>query len=544
MMHGGGLVARVLKNENVTHVFTLCGGHVAAIYDGCIDEGIQVIDTRHEQAAAHAADACARLTRGIGVAIVTAGPGVTDAVTAVANAYYAASPLLLIGGAAPLNQQGRGALQEMEQVALLKPITKWSISVHEAARIPELFTQAIRIALSGRPGPVFIEIPFDVLMTFVDEDEIKWPVQYRTTARTYGDRQAIQAAAQMIAGAERATILAGTQVYWDDAGSALRTFAERTGLPVFTNGMGRGVLPMDHPNCLQLARGTAFRESDVILAIGTPMDFRLKYGEFGDDTKLIQVDIDPIEIGRNRAVDIGIIGSARAVLEQLNEAVGEVHFDNWLAKLQGVEEDKHTVQAQWETSDELPIHQLRLAHELNRFIDDDTIVIGDGGDVVGLAAKVLTIRKPGQWMDPGPLGCLGVGLPFALAAQALYPHKKVIVLNGDGSFALNGMEFDTAVRFKLPIVTVIGNDGQWGEIRLPQLSLVGEERAIATKLAPGVRYDKLADAFGGYGELVESPDGIAPAIERALASGKPSIVNVLIDPEGVQKADAVRAYVL
>ncbi len=542
--HGGQLVARVLKNENVEHIFTLCGGHIAPIYDGCLDEGIRVIDTRHEQAAGHAADAYARLTRGIGVAVVTAGPGVTDAVTAVANAYYASSPLLLIGGAAPLNQQGRGALQEMEQVALLRPITKWSVAIHETARIPELLTQAVRIALSGRPGPVFVEIPFDVLFNLVEDEDVKFPTNYRTTARVYGDPQAVAAAAELLAAAERPAVLAGTQVYWDEAGPALRTLIERLDLPVFTNGMGRGVLPMDHPNCLQLSRGTALRGADVILAIGTPMDFRLHYGEFGEETKLIQVDIDPTEIGRNRAVDVGIIGSASAVLEQLNDALPDKSYADWLTRLGGVEEDKRTTQAQWEGSDDRPIHQLRLAHELNRFVDADTFVVGDGGDVVGLAAKVLTVRKPGHWLDPGPLGCLGVGLPFALAAQLLHPTARVIVLNGDGSFGLNGMEFDTAVRFNLPIITVIGNDGQWGEIRLPQRALVGAERAVATQLASGVRYDRIAEAFGGYGECVESPDQILPALERAAASGKPSIINVLIDPEGVQKADAVRAYVL
>lgn len=550
-IHGGRLVARVLKNENVSHLFTLCGGHIASIYDGCIDEGIQIIDTRHEQAAAHAADAYARLTRGIGAAAVTAGPGVTDAVTAVANAYYANSPLLLLGGAAPLEQQGRGALQEMEQVALFKPITKYSISIHQTERIPELLTQAIRIACTRRPGPVFVEIPFDVLIQFVDEDTINFPSRYRTHARSYGDMQEIARAAEMVANAARPVILAGTQVYWDDASDALRAFVEEFNLPMFPNGMGRGTLPMNHPNCLPLARGAGLSQADVVLSLGVPMDFRMRYGQFGNETKLVQVDGDAAEIGRNRPVEVGIVGNARAVLGQLHEAVGKVlagrpnpAAGDWVAQLQGVEEEKRTAQAVWENSAESPIHQLRLAHELNKVLDDDTIVIADGGDVVGLAAKVLTITRPGQWMDPGPLGCLGVGLPFALAAQALFPNKKVIVLNGDGSFGLNGMEFDTAVRFNLPIVTVIGNDGQWGEIRLPQIALMGEERAVATALAPNVHYEKIAEAFGGYGECVTKPDEIVPAIRRAFASGKASIVNVMIDPAGVTKADAVRAYVL
>lgn len=548
MLHGGHLVARALKKENVTHLFTLCGGHIAPVYDGCIDEGIAVVDTRHEQAAAHAADAYARLTRGIGVAAVTAGPGVTDAVTAVANAYYASSPLLLLGGAAPVSEQGRGALQEMEQVDLLRPITKLSISVRETHRIPEILAQAMRVALSGRPGPVFVELPFDILFNFVEEEDVKFPSNYRVSTRTYGDPQVIDAAARLIAASERPALLAGSQVYWDDAGGVLESFIRTTGMPIFTNGMGRGTLPMDHPNCLQLARSAAFRESDLIIAVGTPMDFRLHYGEFEGNPRLIQIDIDPTEIGRNRGVDIGIVGSAGAILEQLRaELEGKLQgrpFDPWLAHLQAVEEEKRTAQAVWENCADRPIHQLRLAHELNRFIDADTIVIGDGGDVVGLAAKVLTIRKPGHWLDPGPLGCLGVGMPFALAAQLLNPNSKVIVLSGDGSFGLNGMEFDTAVRFNLPIVVLVGNDGQWGEIRLPQVALVGEERAIATRLAPQTRYDLVGQAFGGYGELVDDPEEIVPALKRAFESGKPAIINVLLDPDGVKKADAVRAYVM
>lgn len=549
LMHGGRLVARVLKNEGVSHLFTLCGGHIASIYDGCIDEGIRVIDTRHEQAAAHAADAYARLTRGIGVAAVTAGPGVTDAVTAVANAYYANSPLLLLGGAAPLEQQGRGALQEMEQVALLKPITKWSIAIHQTERIPELLTQAIRIALTGRPGPVFCEIPFDILIQFVEQEAVTFPTRYRTKARAYGDAREIERAAALLAAAERPVVLAGTGVYWDNASALLRVFVERFNAPVFPSGMGRGTLPMNHPNVLPLARGAGLSQADVVLALGVPMDFRMRYGQFGEQTQLIQVDVDAAEIGRNRAVDIGIVGSMNAVLEPLASALGESKNKAnaraaWVAQLQGVQAEKRTAQAQWERSDARPIHQLRLAYELNRVLDEDTIIIGDGGDVVGLAAKVLTITKPGQWLDPGPLGCLGVGLPFALAAQALYPEKKVIVLNGDGSFGLNGMEFDTAARFGLPIVTVIGNDGQWGEIRLPQLAFVGAERAIATQLAPEAHYEKVAEAFGGYGEFVTDPHEIVPAIQRAFASGKPSILNVMLDPAGVAQADAVRAYVL
>ncbi len=545
---GGDLVAKTLKAAGVDTIFTLCGGHVAAIYEGCLNHDIRVIDTRHEQAAGHAADAWARLTRNVGVALVTAGPGVTDAVTAVANAYQAGSPLLLLGGAAPTELMGRGALQEMEQVDLLRPITKWSVHVADTARIPEVLSRAVREALNGRPGPVFVELPFDVLGNMVDEDAAPIPTNFRTTAETWGDPLQIAAAARIIGAAKQPMLMGGTSIYWDGAHAELAGLASSLNLPVYLNGMGRGCLPWDHPSFLQLTRGKALREADVVIIAGTPIDFRLGYGErINPHAKIIQIEIDGALIGRNRGADIGIIGSSRAVLEQLRLALAnnQLDFTPWLATLRTAEQQRRAKLEPHLTSSQQPIHHYRFAQALDAWAvaNPDAILIGDGGDIVATCARVIRLSRPGQWLDPGPLGCLGVGLPFALAAQSLYPQRRVVVINGDGSFGLNGFELDTAARFKLPIVSIIGNDAGWGQIRTPQIAMFGEERAIATALAP-TRYDLMAPMFEGYGECVEQPDQIGPALDRALASNVPGIVNVMLDPQSLLQMAESASYIM
>lgn len=542
---GGHLVARMLACEGVGTIFTLCGGHVAPIYDGCLDQGIDIIDVRHEQAAAHAADAWARLTRGVGVAVVTAGPGVTGTVTAVANAQYAGSPLVVIGGAAPRPFQGKGALQEMEQVQLLQPITKWSAAVPEAARLPEFLARAFRIALDGRPGPVFLEIPFDVLSEFVSEEAAPLPGGYKATGRPHPDPRAIRAAADLLCAARRPVLIAGTTAYWDDAAAALSEVAERWALPTYLNGMGRGLLPPDHPSHFSLSRGKALQRADLVLIAGTPLDFRLKYGAFNAEARLVQIEPDGTTFGQNRATDVGIIGDVRATLEALRLALAEQGvgaFTGWRDEIAAVEATRRAEQAVLEQSDAAPLNHFRLAREIDAFIDDETTVIGDGGDVVAMAARVVRPRGPGRWLDPGPLGCLGVGAPFALAVKKLRPEHKVLVISGDGAFGLNGFELDSAVRQNLPFVVVVGNDAQWGQIRNPQIQFFGENRAAATKLAP-TRYDHVAEAVGGYGELVEAPDELGPALQRAFASNLPAVVNVSLDPAAL-RAMAGRAYVM
>ncbi len=541
--HGGELVARSLAAQGVNTLYTLCGGHVAPIYDGCLNHNIAVIDFRHEQAAAHAADAYARLTRNVGVALVTAGPGVTDAVTGVANAYQARSPMILLGGAAPLKTKGMGALQEMPQVEMFRTFTKASFTIERTEDIPAQMAEAYRHALSGRPGPVFVELPFDVLFNAVDAPE-QMPARV-VVAPVPPPVSAVQAMFDLLRAAERPLIIAGTQVYWDNAGEALRELTEATAMPVFTNGAGRGALSMAHPHCFKAARGKALRAADVVLLIGTPLDFRLKYGrdDWNPDSKLIQIENDAAELNHNRQAEVAVVADARLVLEALAEGLQGVRFQPWLEQVAEWERARNEKQAAWERLDDVPVNHFRFAAEVQRLVDENTIVIGDGGDIVSACAKVLTVTRPGQWLDPGPLGCLGVGAPFAIAAQHLYPQRRVLILSGDGSFGLNGFEFDTAVRFGLPIVAIVGNDAGWGQIRGPQVQMVGAERAIATSLA-ATRYDRVVEALGGYGELVNMPEEIAPALERAFASGKPACINVMLDPGGMGKTGASSPYIV
>jgi len=539
---GGDLVARTLKQEGIECIFTLCGGHVMNIYNGCLDHGIRVVDVRHEQAAGHAAEGWSRITRGPGVAVVTAGPGVTDAVTAVANAYQNRSPLVLIGGAAPLAQSQMGGLQEMEQVDIMKPITKWAGTVYHTQRIPEYLQMCFRIAMAGRYGPCFLEMPADILFGRVEEGDAPIHQSYRTEGRVQGDGRLVAKAASMLDGAERPVVMAGSQVYWSDAADALRRLIERLGAPVYLNAMGRGSIRQDHPLFFSRTRRAALSEADVVLVIGTPLDFRLRFGRaFSDASKIIQVDVDPTEIGRNRPFDIGIEGDAGAVLEQMLAELGDPPAADrkggaWVKSLREKEDQVWEMRQQWLRSDAVPIHPLRLCHEMAAFVDDDTLVVGDGGDIVNLAAQVLPINHPGQWFDPGPMGTLGVGTGFSMAAKIARPEKKVLMVNGDGTFGLNGFEFDTFVRHNLPVVSVVGNDRQWGQITVGQVQMYGRERAVASILGDNARYDRVVEALGGHGEFVTEPAQIRPAIERAFASGKPACVNVITDPEppGVQ----------
>jgi acetolactate synthase-1/2/3 large subunit len=540
--HGGELVARALAAQGVDTLYTLCGGHIAPVYEGCLNNNIRVIDFRHEQAAGHAADAYARLTRNIGAAIVTAGPGVTDAVTAVANAYQARSPMILFGGAAPLRTRGRGALQEMPQTEMFQTFTKASFTIQKTEEIPAQLADAFKLALSGRPGPIFIELPFDVLFNAIDIPEIAPKFVAEPVAP---ELSAIQAMFEILRSAQKPILIAGTQVYWDGASDALREFTEQTAVPVFTNGAGRGTLPMTHPHCFKSARSKALREADAVLLIGTPLDFRLKYGLEGWNpaAKLIQIENDAAELHHNRQADVAMVADARLVLEALSEGLQGIRWGDWLDEVRVWEEKKRDQQAAWEALDDAPVNHFRFAAEINKLLDEEMIVVGDGGDIVSAAAKVLDVTVPGQWLDPGPLGCLGVGAPFAIAAQHLYPQKKVLIVSGDGSFGLNGFEFDTAVRYHLPIVAIVGNDAGWGQIRGPQVNMVGEDRAIATKLAP-TRYDKIVAAMGGYGEHVDDPAEIGPALSRAFASGLPACIDVSLDEKGMAKTGASTPYIV
>jgi acetolactate synthase-1/2/3 large subunit len=542
-LSGGQLVARMLRKEGVSTAFTLSGLHIAPIYAGCVEEGIRLVDTRHEQAAAHAADAWARLTRGLGACIVTAGPGVTGTVTAVANAWAASIPLLVLGGAAPTFNQGRGSLQEMPQTQLFAGITKWSDRIPSPELVPSFLARAFRVARAGKPGPVFLEIPWDVLSNGADEGLADDATEYRTDARSPGDPEKVAAAAALLARAERPVMLGGGSVWWDGAVEALAQLAETTGVPIFLNGMGRGCLPPDHPCFFHGSRKEALGQADVVLAVGTPLDFRVGYGTeptFARGAKVIQVDIDPAEIGRNRPVEVGIVGDSRSVVGQLHADAGRTAWGppGWRRFLREKEEERAAKLRVHEESGQRPIHHFRLAKDIDTVAGRmDVTYVGDGGNVVAVAAKVLRVPRPGRWLDPGPLGCLGVGAPFAIAAKLLAPDRPVCVIQGDGAFGLNGMDFETAVRFGLPMVVVVGNDAAWGQILIPQRSMYGEDRSPATRLAP-TRYDRIVEAMGGRGEHVDDPKDLVPALERAFASGTVYCVDVAIDPEAAATSGA------
>jgi acetolactate synthase-1/2/3 large subunit len=538
---GGYLVAKALKRQGVECVFMLCGGHITPIYLGCHEQGIRLIDVRHEQTAGYAADGWARITRRPGVALVTAGPGVTNTITAIANAHRAETPIVVIGGRSPRRQFEKGALQEMDHTELLHPITKWARCVPATERIPEYVDMAFRKALAGRPGPVFLEIPVDLLLESVDESSIIWPEKSRTEVRPWGDPARIREAAKLLKEAKQPVVIGGSPLWWADAAPLLGQFAETTCFPVFLNAMGRGALPPNHPYYFSYARRYALEKADVVLTLGVPLDFRLRFGEaMNPSARWIQVEIDASLIGHNRFASVGIIGHMSAVLEQLLHELGPREELPWITELRRVEQERLGAVQEKCARNGIPINHYRLIKEFEEMVDEDSIVIGDGGDIVVLAGRIIRVHKHGHWMDPGPLGVLGVGLPFAMAAKAAMPEKKIFVLNGDGAFGITAMDFDTLVRFNLPVVLVIGNDAGWGQMRTPQIMLFGDDHSVGTDLSLAARYDKLAEAMGGYGERVEEPDEIKPAIQRALDSGKPAVVDVVLDPKGLADEASTR----
>ncbi|MDD5223788.1 MAG: thiamine pyrophosphate-binding protein [bacterium] len=532
-LDGGRLVVKALKKEGVEHLFTLSGGHLMPIFDACLDEGIRLIDTRHEQAAAHMAEGWSLITRKMGVCAVTAGPGLTDAVTAVANAYQSNTPMLILGGRSSLKENDIGTLQDIDQMSLMRPITKWARICHHTHRIPFYIATAYRQALSGRPGPVYLELPMDILFAKVEESKVEFPERYRTEAKPAGDPALVAEACALLARAERPLILAGTGSYWSRAEEAIKAFAEKTHIPVITRTGGRGILPDSHPLALSgsmLELLPTLMTADAVLALGTRFNFMLLYGRiFQPHVKVIQVDIEPSEIGLNRGPDIGIFGDVRLVLEEMRKSREKIDGSAWAEQARTmVSENSKSNRSEYDLKG-TPIHPRRLVEEIRDLVGGKAVYICDGGDIMLWGSEVFPAERPGSVIATGPLGCLGVGLPFALAAKLAQPDRTVVLLSGDGTFGLNGMEFDTAVRHKIPVLCVIGNDQAWGMIKHGQELMFGFDRACACELGP-VRYDQMVAALGGHGEFVEKPEDIRPALERALKSGKPACVNVLVDP--------------
>jgi len=534
-VHGGKLAARALKEAGVKVIFTLSGGHIMPIYDGCLDEGIDIIDVRHEQAAVHAADAWARCNPGsIGVAAITAGPGATDGVTGIANAWRASSPILVFGGQGPFADMRRGSLQEMDHIGVMRPITKYADSCFQTHRIPEYVELAIRHAISGIPGPAYLEIPMDVFMGQVEWADAPVPKIRTVPPRIQPDRDYVREAIEMLAQVQRPMLMAGTSVKWSHASAELQRFASETHIPTYTNGMGRGCMDPDSPEWMNRSRRHAMKNIDCIVLAGTLLDFRMRFGQsIPADAKIIQLDLDNTLIGQNRQTDVPVVGNLACsfdlLLEEMKNQGVQLDFSAWRDELRALENEEEAKVESSLNSDEVPIDPQRMCREVRDWLAtlDDPIVIGDGGDIVATAAKILPVKREGAWMDPGPLGTLGVGMPFALAAQHANPGKPVVIVYGDGSFGLNGFEYDTAVRFKLPIVGVLGNDAAWGQMMRPQRGIYGADRTAAT-LLDYTRYDKVVEALGGHGEFCERPEEIRPALERAHASGKPALVNVII----------------
>jgi thiamine pyrophosphate-dependent acetolactate synthase large subunit-like protein len=533
-MTGNEILARALREHGVDVIFFLMGGPMIDCENACLARDIRMVDVRHEQAAAMMATAYSRLRRVPAVCMACSGPGAANLVTGVANAFVDSAPVIAIGGSSPVSQAGMGAFQETDQVALFRPITRWAERCYDPRRIPELVDAAFRHAFGGRPGPVYLDMPGDVLYRDVPDDQVRWTPAAAPRSRPAGHAQAITRAVDLIAASERPIVISGSGILWSEAEPELRALVERAQMPFYSTPQGRGAVPEDHPLCFLAARGTAWRETDLILLAGTRQNYVVGFGRaprLSAQAKMIQIDIDPAEIGRNRPVDCGIAGDAKTVLAQLLDA-GRDRFRperraGWVSRLAGEDEEKRSDQERRMAAGARPIHPLRLCREVRDFLPRDAVLCVDGQEILNYARSAIPFYAPHS-LNSGPYGCMGVGLPFALGAKVAMPDNLVVALHGDGSFGLNAMEMDTAVRHRLPIVCVISNNGGW----------TATDRFKTGRELGFTRYDQMFAAIGCHGEYVEDPAEIRPALERAAASGKPAVVNVITDPSA--RAQTVR----
>jgi acetolactate synthase I/II/III large subunit len=530
------LIAQRLRAHGVTKLFTLSGGHLFSLYDGCRAEGIELIDVRHEQSAAFAAEGWAKVTRTIGVCALTAGPGITNGISAIASAYQNRSPMLVLGGRAPAFRWGQGSLQEIDHVPFVRPLVKLAATPDAAAEIPALVDQAIAAALTPHTGPTFLDFPLDqVFMELPGSDETPPGPSPATLAPWRGagtaDSRALDHAAALLRDAERPVIMAGTGLYWGHGEQALLALAEALRIPVFLNGLGRGCIPADHSLAFSRARSAGLGQADVALVIGVPLDFRLGFGAaFAPGAEIIVIDSAEAERGHPRQVSAELYGALPATLDALRAGAGGAVSgrEAWLHSLRELEDEKRASEAAELSDPRAPLHPMRIYGELAPLLERDAIVIGDGGDFVSYAGRVVDSFEPGCWVDPGPFGCLGSGPGYALAAKLAYPDRQVVLLLGDGAFGFAGMEFDTLARHGVNVVGVVGNNGIWALEKHPMEFLYGY--SVAADLRPGTRYDEVVGALGCQGELVERPQDLRGALERALAADVPALVNVLTDP--------------
>jgi acetolactate synthase-1/2/3 large subunit len=534
-LRGEEIIARCFQREGVDTIFFMMGGPTGGTAGACLELGMQGIYVRHEQAAAMMAHAYARVTGKPGICIAPMGPGVANLVTGLANAWADASPIIAIGGSAPMRGWTLDTFQEMDQIPMMKPIVKNAFRVDLGYRIPEYISIAFRESLDGKRGPIYLDLPGDILSGKVDEDKINWVEGgYRTDARPAGDPALVKKAIELLANARKPLIVTGSGVLWANAEQDLKNFVEATGIPFFTTPQGRGVVAEDHPSSFPGARSTAFREADVVLVIGARANSMLSFlraPRFSPDAKFINVNVDGREIGHNRAAEIGIIGDAKLVLQQFTaEAKGRFSKEEsvWAAQLGAKHRTNMERSAPLMHSDKTPIHPLRLCNEVKDAITRDTILVVDGHEILNFARQSIPIFNARCSLNAGPHGCMGVGIPFGIGAKVAAPDKPVVVLSGDGAFGWNGMEMDTAIRHKLNIVVVLSNNAGFTSRKTG--GNVGRDLGYQ-------RYDKLVEALGGYGEFVEQPGEIRPAIERAMKAGKPALVNVCTDPDAQAQTD-------
>jgi acetolactate synthase-1/2/3 large subunit len=528
-LHGGRLVAQRLKAHGVRTLFTLSGGHLFSVYDGCREEGVALVDVRHEQTAAFAAEGWAKVTREPGVAALTAGPGVTNGMSALASAQQNRSPMVVLGGRAPEFRWGQGSLQEIDHVPFVRPLTKYAATPGSTAEIPALVDEAFLAARTPHTGPAFVDLPLDhVFMALEDEPENAPVAEPRVEA---ADARELDTAVARLREAERPVIMAGTNLYWGRAELELVALAEALGIPVFLNGLGRGCIPADHDLAFARARGAALKGADVALVVGVPMDFRLGFGgAFGDETEIVVADVAEPERQPARAVAAELYGDLRATLTALREGAADrdVRTDDWLGELRAVEADKRAGEQELLADDRAPLHPMRVFAGLAEVAGRDAIIVVDAGDFGSYAGRVVPSYQPGCWLDPGPYGCLGSGPGYALAAKLAHPDRQVVLILGDGAFGFAGMEFDTLARHGVAVVGVMGNNGIWALEKHPMEFLYGY--SVVADLRPETRYDQVVEALGGHGELVREPGDLRGALDRAFAAGRPALVNVLTDP--------------
>jgi acetolactate synthase-1/2/3 large subunit len=528
--HGGRLVARRLAAHGVSKLFTLSGGHLFSIYDGCREEGIDIVDVRHESTAAFAAEGWAKVTRQAGVCALTAGPGVTNGMSAIAAAQANHSPMVVLGGRAPAMRWGQGSLQEIDHVPFVRPLTKLAATPESTAEIPGLLDDAFAAALAPHFGPAFVDFPLDYVFMEGPEQEPQ-DAQPASPVPRGAEAAAIERAGELLQGAERPVIMAGTDLYWGRGEEALLALAETLRIPVFLNGLARGCVAADHDLFFSRARSDGLGGADVALVVGVPMDFRLGFGaSFGEDTEIVVIDVAEPERRHPRAVAAECYGDLTATLTDLRSAAGAnaLASERWISDLRASEDERRAGEREELEDDRAPLHPMRLYAELAKVLDRDAIVIGDGGDFVSYAGRVIDSFQPGCWLDPGPFGCLGAGPGYALAAKLAHPERQVVLLLGDGAFGFAGMEFDTLARHGVNVVGVMGNNGIWALEKHPMEFLYGY--SVAADLRPATRYDQVVQALGCHGELVERPQDVRGALERALSAGLPALVNVLTDP--------------